>query len=429
MRKNIQSIRGVKDYFPNELKYIHNIESALKQVLHNYGYHEIRLPILEKTELFQRSVGNLTDIINKEMYSFQDKRGNNITLRPEATAGCVRAGIQNNLFKNNQIHRFWYLGPMFRYERPQYGRYRQFYQLGVEVFGLPDIYIELELIMMLNRCWKLIGIDKYLNLEINSIGSDKSRKNFCNKLIDFLKKHENLLDKDNKKKIYKNPLRILDTKNPDVLKLLKKAPKILDYLDFKSKDRFKKLCNLMKLNNITYKVNNNLVRGLDYYNDIVFEWKTMNLGSQDTICAGGRYDSLSYILGGNNIPAIGLAIGIDRLSILYKLLYKLKYNSCKNNIYDLCLISLEEELVIKIIQLSEHIRNIFPKISILTILNKGKIGDKLSYANKIGVKIAIILGKREFINNTYIIKNLQKNIQKTVEKKLIEKELNNFFYC
>ncbi|MGL9734666.1 MAG: histidine--tRNA ligase, partial [Symbiopectobacterium sp.] len=289
MAKNIQAIRGMNDYLPAETALWQRIEDSLKKVLHSYGYSEIRLPIAEQTPLFKRAIGEVTDVVEKEMYTFNDRNGDSLSLRPEGTAGCVRAGIEHGILYN-QEQRLWYMGPMFRHERPQKGRYRQFHQLGCEVFGLQGPDIDAELILLSARWWSELGISEHVALELNSIGSLKARARYRDALIAFLEQHKDQLDEDCLRRMYTNPLRVLDSKNAQVQALLNDAPVLTNYLDDESRLHFEQLCELLTQAGITSKVNPRLVRGLDYYNRTVFEWVTTSLGSQGTVCAGGRYD-------------------------------------------------------------------------------------------------------------------------------------------
>ena len=315
MAKNIQAIRGMNDYLPGETALWQRIEGSLKQVLGSYGYSEIRLPIVEQTPLFKRAIGEVTDVVEKEMYTFEDRNGDSLTLRPEGTAGCVRAGIEHGLLYN-QEQRLWYVGPMFRHERPQKGRYRQFHQIGAEVFGLQGPDIDAELIMLTARWWRELGISEHVSLELNSIGSLEARANYRDALVAYLEQFTDKLDEDSKRRMYTNPLRVLDSKNPDVQALLNDAPALGDYLDEESKAHFAGLRALLDYAGIRYTVNQRLVRGLDYYNRTVFEWVTTSLGSQGTVCARGRYDGLVEQLGGRATPGVGFAMGLERLVLL-----------------------------------------------------------------------------------------------------------------
>src|SRR5471030_561475 len=305
----------MNDYLPEDTALWQRVEGILKQVLGNYGYNEIRMPIVEQTPLFKRAIGEVTDVVEKEMYSFEDRNGESLTLRPEGTAGCVRAGIEHGLLYN-QEQRLWYIGPMFRYERPQKGRYRQFNQLGVEVFGLQGPDIDAELILLTARWWRALGISEHVALELNSIGSLEARASYREALVAYLEQHKDTLDEDCKRRLYTNPLRVLDSRNPDFQVLLNDAPELADYLDPEAKEHFAGLCELLEQAGIPYTVNQRLVRGLDYYNRTVFEWVTTSLGAQGTVCAGGRYDGLVEQLGGKPTPALGFAMGLERVLLM-----------------------------------------------------------------------------------------------------------------
>ena len=315
MAKNIQAIRGMNDYLPGETAIWQRIEGTLKQVLGSYGYSEIRLPIVEQTPLFKRAIGEVTDVVEKEMYTFEDRNGDSLTLRPEGTAGCVRAGIEHGLLYN-QEQRLWYIGPMFRHERPQKGRYRQFNQLGVEVFGLQGPDIDAELIMLTARWWRALGISEHVSLELNSIGSLEARANYRNALVAFLEQHKEKLDEDCKRRMYSNPLRVLDSKNPDVQALLNDAPALGDYLDEDSREHFAGLCKLLEAAGIAYTVNQRLVRGLDYYCRTTFEVVSGSIGAQAAVAGGGRYDGLVKSVGGPDVPGVGFACGMERLALM-----------------------------------------------------------------------------------------------------------------
>ncbi|XAJ75598.1 histidine--tRNA ligase [Buchnera aphidicola (Periphyllus koelreuteriae)] len=388
-------MRGVHDYLPEELQIWNKTEKILKKIFKNYGYVEIRLPIIEKTKLFYKSIGNVTDIIEKEMYTFLDKNKKNITLRPEGTASCSRAFIENNLSKDIK-QRFWYFGPMFRYERPQNGRYRQFYQFGCEVYGLNTPEIDIELIILLNRCWKKLKIENYIFLEINSIGNIESRENYKIDLIKFFILNKKKLDNNSKKRLYTNPLRILDSKNKKIQNLIKKAPILFNYLDKNSKKNFNYICKFLKKLKISYKINTRLIRGLDYYNDTVFEWKIKNKKflSQNTVCAGGRYDKLIDTLGGSPIPALGFAIGMERL---ISIINEKKKNKKIILSVDIYIISNFNKKNIDHIKISEKIRNFFNKLYIVQDFNIGSIKKKLIRAKKFNSKIIIIINNKKNI--------------------------------
>ncbi|MXP67259.1 histidine--tRNA ligase [Pantoea sp. Aalb] len=418
MVKNIQAIRGMKDYLPSDIIIWQFIEEKLRQVLSSYGYNEIRLPIVEYTSLFNKAIGNITDIVEKEMYTFKDNNGESITLRPEGTAGCVRAGIEHG-FLYNQQQRLWYIGPMFRYERPQKGRYRQFYQIGVESFGWQGPDIDAELIILSYRCWKVLGITEYVKLEVNSIGSLEVRNSYRRSLINFLEHHKDVLDDDCIRRMYTNPLRILDSKNPTIQKLLNYALPLSNFLDKKSHAHFDNLCTLLKNNGIKYKVNERLVRGLDYYNDTVFEWVTNNLGSQGTICGGGRYDGLVKQMGGHPTPAIGFAIGLDRLVLLLKTINK---TFQPKNIIDGYIIASGKSVQCAAIQLAEKLRDSDPTVKIITNFGSN-LKKQFARANKCGARIALILGEHEVQTDQVIIKDMRTGNQQILAQSEITKIL------
>jgi histidyl-tRNA synthetase len=311
MAKTIQAVRGMNDILPADSAAWQHLEDTLRDVVHAYGYQEIRLPLLEKTELFKRSIGEVTDIVEKEMYTFDDRNGDSLTLRPEGTAGCVRACLEHGLL-HNQLHRLWYSGPMFRYERPQKGRYRQFHQIGVEAFGMPGPDIDAEMIFMTARMWERLGLQGAV-LQINSLGTPGARAAYRAALVEYLRGHAAELDADSTRRLESNPLRILDSKNPDMQTVIAAAPRLPDYLDDESREHFDGLCALLDAAGLGYEINPRLVRGLDYYSKTVFEWVTDRLGAQGTICAGGRYDGLVEFLGGKPVPAVGFAVGLERL--------------------------------------------------------------------------------------------------------------------
>jgi histidyl-tRNA synthetase len=314
MAKSIQAVRGMNDILPQESASWQYLEDTLRGVINSYGYREIRLPLLEKTELFSRSIGEVTDIVEKEMYTFEDRNGDSLTLRPEGTASCVRACLEHGLL-HNQMQRLWYAGPMFRHERPQKGRYRQFHQIGVEAFGMEGPDIDAEMILMTARLWRALGLSE-VTLQLNTLGTVESRVAYRAALVDYLRGCESGLDADSRRRLDSNPLRILDSKNPDMQAIIEKAPQLPDYLDAESRTHFGELCAILDDAGIGFEVNPRLVRGLDYYTKTVFEWVTDRLGAQGTICAGGRYDGLVEYLGGRPTPATGFALGLERMIAL-----------------------------------------------------------------------------------------------------------------
>ncbi len=410
MAKNIQAIRGMNDYLPADTVIWQRIETILKRVLAGYGYSEIRTPIVEQTPLFRRAIGEVTDVVEKEMYTFDDRNGESVTLRPENTAGCVRAGIEHGLLYN-QEQRVWYLGPMFRYERPQKGRYRQFYQLGAEVFGLQGPDIDAELILLTARWWRELGIFEHVTLELNSIGSLAARANYREALVAFLEQHKDKLDEDCKRRMYSNPLRVLDSKNPEVQQLLNDAPELFDYLDAESKEHFDSLCALLDGAGIKYRINQRLVRGLDYYNRTVFEWVTTALGAQGTVCAGGRYDGLVEQLGGRPTPAVGFAMGMERLVLLVQEINPAF--AAERSVADVYLASFGEGSQQAALILAEQVRDMLPQLRLMMNHGGGNFKKQLGRADKQGAKIALILGEDEVRSGKVAIKDLRTGEQQT----------------
>ena len=397
----VQTLRGMNDISPEETKDWSYVENILKSVFESYGYDEIRFPIVEKTELYTRS-NEAADIVTKEMYTFEDKGGESISLRPEGTAGCVRAAIENDLLRIDKP-RLWYSGPMFRYERPQKGRSRQFHQFSAEVFGLNSPEIDAELILMSARLWKKLGILEDLRLEINNLGNEKTRNLYSESLVNFLKEKNEGLDKDTRRKMVENPLRILDSKSSVIQDILKKAPKIEDFIDESSKNYQTKLLELLKKAGIKYTVNPQLVRGLDYYNQTVFEWKTDLLGSQDTVLGGGRYDNLVEELGGKPCPAIGFSIGLERLILLLSEQEKIK----RKNSLDIYFICFTESATQKAIIYSENLKEEYSDLNIKVNLGLESATSQFKKADKSGAKMALILGEEELEENKISFKDLR----------------------
>ncbi|WP_217548976.1 histidine--tRNA ligase [Pantoea sp. GbtcB22] len=410
MAKNIQAIRGMNDYLPADTAIWQLIEGTLKQVLASYGYSEIRLPIVEHTPLFSRAIGEVTDVVEKEMYTFEDRNGESLTLRPEGTAGCVRAGIEHGLLYN-QEQRLWYTGPMFRYERPQKGRYRQFHQMGVEVFGLQGPDVDAELIMMTARWWKALGIAEHVDLELNSIGSLDARANYRSALVAFLEQHQDVLDEDCKRRMYTNPLRVLDSKNPDIQKLLNDAPTLGEFLDEESREHFSGLCALLDDAGINYRINQRLVRGLDYYNRTVFEWVTSSLGSQGTVCGGGRYDGLVEQLGGRATPAVGFAMGMERLVLLVQ---AVNPEFEPTRIVDVYVIASGQGVQSAAMQLAEKLRDADPALKMMTNFGGGNFKKQFARADKWGARIALVLGEDEVKAGQVVVKDLRTGDQQTL---------------
>ncbi|MBF7956759.1 MULTISPECIES: histidine--tRNA ligase [Rahnella] len=419
MAKNIQAIRGMNDYLPEDTALWQRIEGSLKHVLGSYGYSEIRMPIVEQTPLFKRAIGEVTDVVEKEMYTFDDRNGESLTLRPEGTAGCVRAGIEHGLLYN-QEQRLWYIGPMFRYERPQKGRYRQFNQLGVEVFGLQGPDVDAELILLTARWWRALGISEHVALELNSIGSLEARANYRDALVAFLEQHKDKLDEDCKRRMYSNPLRVLDSKNPDIQALLNDAPELGDYLDDESREHFAGLCELLEQSGIPYTVNQRLVRGLDYYNRTVFEWVTRSLGSQGTVCAGGRYDGLVEQLGGRATPAVGFAMGLERLVLLVQ---AVNPDFKAPATVDAYVISSGAGTQSAAMQLAETLRDALPELKVMTNYGGGNFKKQFARADKWGARVALVLGETEVANQQIVVKDLQSGTQETLAQSEIAARL------
>ena len=400
MAKNLQSVRGMRDILPDQSASWQYIENTARELFTSYGYNELRTPIIESTDLFKRSIGDATDIVEKEMYTFEDRNGDSLTLRPEGTAGTVRAGIQHGLFHNQQ-QRIWYIGPMFRHERPQKGRYRGFYQAGIETYGIEGPEIDAEVIAIAARFWKKLGFKK-VRLEINSLGSNEARQDYREVLIEYFSKHQELLDEDSQRRLHKNPLRILDTKNPKMRELVDNAPNLLDYLDEESKQHFAGLKSRLDKMGIEYIVNPRLVRGIDYYNRTVFEWITEDLGSQGTICAGGRYDGLVKQLGGRETSACGFGIGLDRLQLLVE---EQNLSQSNNNPHTFLVMS-GEKAEFTGISLSEKLRDAHPSLRLLVNAGGGSFKSQLKRADKSGAAYALILGDSEIESNQIIVKPL-----------------------
>ncbi len=401
--KALQAIRGMNDCLPSETNVWQMVESVLRRVASNYGFAEIRMPIVESTALFKRSIGEVTDIVEKEMYTFDDRNGDSLTLRPEGTASCVRAGNQHGLLYN-QEQRLWYMGPMFRHERPQKGRYRQFHQFGLEAFGIATPDIDAEIILLTSRLWRELGINEFVTLELNSLGSNEERANYRDALVEYLTEREEFLDEDSKRRMQTNPLRVLDSKNPQVQEALRDAPSLSDYFGEETKAHFTSLCARLDAAGIKYKLNERLVRGLDYYNRTVFEWITDSLGAQGTICAGGRYDGLVEQLGGKATPAFGFALGIERLVLMLTELDKVTNVRPQVDAY---VVILGDDAQIAANQLAEQWRDQVPDIRLQCHCGGGNMKKQLKRADKSGAKIALILGDNEIAEQQVMVKYLR----------------------
>lgn len=419
MAKTLQAVRGMNDILPGESHGWQYIEDTLREVVHAYGYQEIRLPLLEQTELFKRSIGEVTDIVEKEMYTFDDRNGDSLTLRPEGTASCVRACMQHGLL-HNQVQRLWYAGPMFRHERPQKGRYRQFHQIGIEAFGMVGPDIDAEIIFMSARMWERLGL-KDTVLQINSLGTVAARADYRQALVAYLRKHESDLDEDSRRRLDSNPLRILDSKNPDMQALIEAAPRLPDYLDTESRQHFSGLCALLDAAGLPYEVNPRLVRGLDYYTKTVFEWVTDQLGAQGTICAGGRYDGLVEYLGGKPTPAFGFALGLERLLALLQ----------AGNA-DIPVNHPHAYLVLNGVHAVQHgmvfaesLRSALPDLRLQTNCGNGSFKSQFKRADKSGAGVALVMGDEEVREGTVILKSLRNEaVQETVSQQQVAARIN-----
>jgi histidyl-tRNA synthetase len=398
----IQAIRGMHDIVPANIGDWQYLETILRQLTAAYGYQEIRFPILEATTLFKRTVGEESDIVTKEMYTFADRSNESVTMRPEGTVGCLRAALEHGiLFKQTQ--RLWYLGPMFRYERPQKGRLRQFHQFGLEAFGMPGPDIDAEIIALTARLWQLLGVSDHVYLEINSLGTAEARALHREALVAYFNKNADVLDEDSQRRLTTNPLRILDSKNPLMRDMLNAAPALLDYLDEASAAHFAQLRQMLDAMSIKYKVNPRLVRGLDYYTKTVFEWMTHDLGAQGTICAGGRYDGLVEQLGGEATPAIGFALGLERLIDLLHLKQEPK-KALEPHAY---FVLLGESTVQSALVMAERLRNTLPALRLLTNTGSGSAKSQFKRADKSGARFALILGEDEMKANIIAVKDLR----------------------
>ena len=405
MAKTIQAVRGMNDCLPIQSSLWQFAEQAVRNTVAAYGYSEIRTPIVESTDLFKRSIGEVTDIVEKEMYTFDDRNGDSLTLRPEGTACVVRAGNQHGLLYN-QEQRLWYMGPMFRHERPQKGRYRQFHQFGVEVYGISDAHADAEVLMMSAYLWKQLGMTEHVRLELNTLGDNHERAQYRDALIAFLEQHLDVLDEESKRRMYSNPLRVLDTKNPDVQAILVDAPKLSDHLGEETTQHFSKLCELLDLAGIQYTVNERLVRGLDYYNRTVFEWVTDSLGAQGTVLAGGRYDGLVEQLGGKASPAVGFAMGIERLVLMLETLELVDTSLSAVDVY-VCAMGDNAQNQAMII--SQSLREQHDGLRIMKHNSGGNFKKQMKKADQSGAKIVLLFGDNELENDSVTVKYLRED--------------------
>jgi len=420
----LQSIRGMNDLLPEQSATWQYLERTVAEVLGRYSYREIRFPILEQTELFKRAVGEVTDIVEKEMYSFEDRNGDSLSLRPEGTAGCVRACTENGLL-HNQTQRLWYTGPMFRHERPQKGRLRQFHQIGVEAFGLNGPDIDSELLLLTARLWKTLKINHAVTLQINSLGTSADRAQYRAALVEYLSARQDSLDEDSQRRLLSNPMRILDSKNQDTQALLNDAPKLADFIDQESRDHFQQLCAVLDAAKISYEINPRLVRGLDYYSKTVFEWVTTSLGAQGTVCAGGRYDGLVEQLGGKPCPGVGFAMGVERLVLLLDELGVVPDSIGQNvDLYIVSVGNIELEAMV----LADDLRSQCPNIRIESHCGGGSFKSQIKKADKSGAAAALILGEDEVASATAGVKFLrEEKPQQTVAQTDLANLLTNYF--
>ncbi|MCG6897168.1 MAG: histidine--tRNA ligase [Thiocapsa sp.] len=399
MSRFIQAIRGMHDILPEAVASWHRIEDVSRQVLTSYGYAEIRTPILEVTDLFKRSIGEVTDIVEKEMYSFEDRNGDSLSLRPEGTASCVRAAIEHGLLVQPQ--RLWYRGPMFRHERPQRGRYRQFNQIGVEVFGLPGPDIDLEIILITARLWRRLGFAD-LRLELNSLGDPDERQAYRNELVAYLSSHGDRLDAESIRRLHTNPLRVLDSKHPETQKVIADAPTLMDHLGESTRSHFQSVCSGLDQAGVPYRLNPRLVRGLDYYNRTVFEWITDDLGAQGTVCAGGRYDGLVEQLGGRPTPAVGFAMGLERMVELLALA-----GHASDAPVHAYLVAVGEQAQAEAPFLAERLRDALPRLRLMTHCGGGSFKSQFKRADRSGASYALVLGEAELERGIVGIKPLR----------------------
>ncbi len=424
MSEKIQAIRGMNDVLPKESYGVRFLERAFADCATAYGYHEFRTPYLESTALFKRSIGEVTDIVEKEMYTFLDRNGESVTLRPEGTAGCVRACLEHGLLREG-VQKFWYVGPMFRYEKPQKGRYRQFQQLGLEVFGAAGVSIELEIILLSAKLWKMLGLTDTLTLQVNTLGTVLERAQYRERLVAYLSTHASLLDEDSKKRLSRNPLRILDSKNPDMQALIEAAPQLIDSLTGESRTYFETFCAGLDALGVAYQVNPRLVRGLDYYEHTVFEWVTTELGSQATVCAGGRFDCLVEQLGGVPTPAVGFAMGLERLLLLMQLRDASILKEPELTAY---VMAFDAAAELRAIALAETIRAAMPSWRIMVHTTGGRFKTQFKKADKSGARLALILGEEEMANQTISIKDLRENaVQQCVPQAEIVSAMQTYF--
>ncbi|MCY1264569.1 Histidine--tRNA ligase [compost metagenome] len=405
MSKSLQAIRGMNDILPEQTPAWRYLERTFADLLDGYGYSEIRLPILEFTELFARGIGEGTDVVDKEMYTFPDRNGESLTMRPEGTAGCVRAVLEHGLTGGGQVQKLWYTGPMFRYEKPQKGRYRQFHQIGVEVFNLPGPDIDAELIILTWRLWQKLGMADAVTLQLNTLGSSEARARYREALVAYLQERFEQLDEDSQRRMTTNPLRILDSKVESTQALLADAPTLHDYLDEESIAHFEGLKARLDAVGLRYEINQKLVRGLDYYCRTAFEWVTDKLGAQGTVCGGGRYDGLVSQFGGKPTPGVGFAMGVERLVLLLETLGVVPAEL--NRPADLYICAFGEPAELAALTLAERLRDEIPGLRLLVNAGGGSFKSQFKKADKSGAQFALILGDDELTNRVIGCKPLR----------------------
>ncbi|WP_339844686.1 histidine--tRNA ligase [uncultured Halopseudomonas sp.] len=407
--KTLQAVRGMNDVLPADSALWQYFERTVADLLSGYGYQQVRMPIVEPTELFKRSIGEVTDIVEKEMYTFADRNGDSLTLRPEGTAGCVRAMLEHGLLGGGVSQKVWYAGPMFRHERPQKGRYRQFNQIGVETFNIAGPDIDAELILLSWRLWKQLGLQDAVTLELNSLGSSEDRARYRDELVAYLRERFDQLDEDSQRRLESNPLRVLDSKNPDTQALLADAPRLADFLNAEARLHFEGLRALLDAAGVPYVINPRLVRGLDYYGLTVFEWVTDKLGAQGTVCAGGRYDGLVEQLGGKPASAVGFAMGIERLLLLIQTLDLVPSALARQ--VDVYFVTLGEAAAVASFRLAEQLREALPGIRLVVHCGGGSFKSQFKKADKSGALFALILGEDEAAAEQIGIKPLRSDAQ------------------
>jgi histidyl-tRNA synthetase len=401
VKQELRAIRGMNDVAPPASARWQALEQRVAAVLAAYGYQQIRLPIVESTAVFERSIGDTTDIVQKEMYTFADRNGDSLTLRPEGTAGCVRAVLEHGLLNTQPQLRLWYTGPMFRHERPQKGRYRQFHQIGAEAYGMAGPDIDAEIILLTARLWRALGLDK-LRLELNTLGVAAERERYRAALTDYFRAHETRLDEDSRLRLTRNPLRILDSKNPAMRELVDGAPRLADHLGPESRAHFEAVCDCLRAAGVAFEINPLLVRGLDYYGKTVFEWITTELGAQGTVCAGGRYDGLVEIMGGKPTPAIGFAMGIERLVELLA-----QREDAAVSEAEVCVLGATDADVQAALLLAETLRDARPDLRVVCICGGGSMKSLMKRADRTGAQVALILGGDERATDTVTLKPLR----------------------